>query len=211
MYRWGKEWQEAWERLLVLYRQSEEAEERYHAMAPKMPAALTKTEQDWELDLCARPCDAAEDTVGRDLVEQFRHKPIVRVVQQPAPERGENRTRTTLEPWPEAQVRADEIVAAWNKYLADMRAAREQSGFEKVDETTREAVADLHVLEGRIVRMRAKTPQGMLVKARMAAVDPATVSTVDDLEHALEERLDTGHIIGLSLILDVLDLHGGDA
>jgi hypothetical protein len=31
------------------------------------------------------------------------------------------------------------------------------------------------------------------------------------LEHALEERLATGHIIGLSLILDALDLHGGDA
>jgi len=34
---------------------------------------------------------------------------------------------------------------------------------------------------------------------------------VPDMEHALEERLETGHIIGLSLILDVLDLHGGDA
>ena len=59
--------------------------------------------------------------------------------------------------------------------------------------------------------LRAKTPKGMLVKARMAALDPTTVSTVDDLEHALEERLETGHIIGLSLILDVLDLYGGDA
>jgi hypothetical protein len=37
------------------------------------------------------------------------------------------------------------------------------------------------------------------------------VSTMDDLEHALKERLDTGHIISLSLILDVLNLHGGDA
>ncbi|MFD0466287.1 hypothetical protein ACFQY9_34845 [Microvirga aerilata] len=50
----------------------------------------------------------------------------------------------------------------------------------------------------------------MLVKARMAAVDPTTVSTVDDLEHALEERLEAGDIIGLSLVLDVLNLHGGD-
>ena len=50
-----------------------------------------------------------------------------------------------------------------------------------------------------------------MVKARMAAVDRTTVSTVDDLEHALEERLETGHIIGLSLILDVLELHEGDA
>ncbi len=47
----------------------------------------------------------------------------------------------------------------------------------------------------------------MLVKARIAAVDPAMASTVDDLEHALEERLETGHIIGLSLILDVLNMN----
>ena len=79
------------------------------------------------------------------------------------------------------------------------------------DEAAREAVAALHELEGRVVRTRAKTPMGMLVKARMAAVDPAIVSTVDDLEHALEEGLDTGYIIGLSLILDVLSQYGGDA
>ena len=59
-------------------------------------------------------------------------------------------------------------------------------------------------------RTRTKTPQRMLVKTRMVAMDPAKVSTVDDLEHALEERLGSGHIIDLSLILDVMDLHGGD-
>ena len=92
-----------------------------------------------------------------------------------------------------------------------MRAAREQSRFEKTDEAAREAVAVLHELEGRIVRTRAKTTRGMHVKARMAALYPAKMSTVDDLEHAVEERLETGHIIYLSFILDVLDLHGGDA
>ncbi len=45
----------------------------------------------------------------------------------------------------------------------------------------------------------------------MAVTVRRTLSTVDDLEQALEERLDTGHIIGLSLILDVLNLYGGDA
>jgi hypothetical protein len=37
---------------------------------------------------------------------------------------------------------------------------------------------------------------------------PCSKFATQPLEHALEERLDTGHIIGLSLILDVLDLHG---
>ena len=118
---------------------------------------------------------------------------------------------TLLQSAPHTQARADKIVAAWDQYLADMRTAREKSRFEEADEAAREAVAELHELEGRIVRTRAKTPTGMLVKARMAALDPATVSTMDDLEQALQERLETGHIIGLSLILDVLDLHGGDA
>jgi hypothetical protein len=36
-------------------------------------------------------------------------------------------------------------------------------------------------------------------------------ATVNDLENALEERLGTGYFIGLSLILDVMDLYGGDA
>jgi hypothetical protein len=31
------------------------------------------------------------------------------------------------------------------------------------------------------------------------------------MEHALEERLEAGHVIGLSLNLDVLNLHGVDA
>jgi hypothetical protein len=121
--------------------------------------------------------------------------------------KGENRTKTALEPWPEAQARADEIVAAWDKYLADLRAAREQSGFEAADEAAREAVAALHELEGQMSGPGRNTPRGMLVKARIAVTDPARVSTVDDLEYALEERLDTGHIIGLSLVLDVMDLH----
>jgi hypothetical protein len=127
----GQEWQEAWGRLLVLYRQSEEAEERYHAMAPEFPAALTKTERDWQFALCVHPCTASDATIQREFIEQFRIKPRMRPVQH------------GLEPWPEAQARADEIVAAWDKYLADMRTVRERSGFEKADEAAREAVAEL--------------------------------------------------------------------
>lgn len=101
--------------------------------------------------------------------------------------------------------------AARAAYLADMEAARQQSGLAEASEAEREAVKTLHELEERIARTQAKTPKGMLVKARIAVADPVTVSTVDDLESALEERLDTGHIIGLSLILDVLHMYGGDA
>ena len=69
---------------------------------------------------------------------------------------------------------------AWGRLLVLYRQAEEAE--ERYDEAVREAVAELHELEGRIVRTRAKTPKGMLVKARMAALDPTTLSTVDDLE-----------------------------
>jgi hypothetical protein len=49
-----------------------------------------------------------------------------------------------------------------------------------------------------------------VLRSRIAVTDPATVSMVDNLEHALEERLETGHFMSL-LILDVLSLYGGDA
>jgi hypothetical protein len=97
---------------------------------------------------------------------------------------------------------------AWERLLVLYRQSEEAE--ERYDEPVRKVVAALHELERLIVRTRAKTPKGMLVKARMAALDPTKVSTVDDLEHALKERLETGHIIGLSLILDVMDLYGGD-
>ena len=71
---------------------------------------------------------------------------------------------------------------AWGRLLVLYRQSEEAE--ERYDEPVREAVAELHELEGRIVRTRAKTPKGMLVKARMAALDPTTLSTVDDLEHA---------------------------
>ncbi|MBD2750754.1 hypothetical protein IC232_29365 [Microvirga sp. BT688] len=98
---------------------------------------------------------------------------------------------------------------AWERLLVLYRQSEEAE--ERYDEPLRKVVAALHELEGRIVRTRAKTPKGMLAKARTAALDPTKGSMVDDLEHALEERLETGHIIGLSLILDVMNLYGGDA
>jgi hypothetical protein len=168
-------------------------------MCPEFPATLTKTEQDWEYGLCVHPNVASDDTFQPEFIEQFRIKPRMRTVQH------------GLEPWPEAQARAKEIVAAWDQYREADKAAQERSGFAHANRAEREAVETLHELEERIAGTRATTLKGMLVKARIAAVDLAAIATVEDLEQALEERLDMGHIIGLSLILDVLDLHGGDA
>ena len=119
---------------------------------------------------------------------------------------------TLLQSAPHTQARADKIVAAWDQYLADMRTARGKSRFEEADEAAREAVAELHELEGRICPDSGEDAHGNARKgADGGAGSRNGVNDGRDLEQALQERLETGHIIGLSLILDVLDLHGGDA
>lgn len=65
----------------------------------------------------------------------------------------------------------------------------------------------VHELENQIARTRARTPEGMHAKVRTVVTDPAAIQSVDDFERALEERLDSGHLIGLSLILDVMHMN----
>jgi hypothetical protein len=148
----GHEWQEAWKNLQGIYRKAEEADERYKAMCPDFPAACIRQEGDPALGLCIP--NRIGEPYEANIIEQRRGKA-----------------------WPqlEAQARADEIVAAWDKYRAALHVIQEQSGFAQANRDECEAVEALHEIEGRIVRTRAKTPKGMLVKARMAALDPTKV------------------------------------
>lgn len=114
-------------------------------------------------------------------------------------------------PSPRAQRRADEIVAAWDRYAAAEEEAREQSGYGEIERTIRAHIKTLHDLENRIARTRANTYQGMLMKARMAAEDPACGSVEEQIESALRQRYSTTQFIGASLIRDVLHISGGQA
>ncbi|PVE26451.1 hypothetical protein DC522_01420 [Microvirga sp. KLBC 81] len=62
-------------------------------------------------------------------------------------------------------------------------------------------------MENRIARTRARTPDGMIAKVRAVVEDPAAIQDVGDFARVLEERLDAGHLIGLSLILDVMNMN----
>src|SRR5690606_28405500 len=53
-------------------------------------------------------------------------------------------------PSPRAQRRADEIVAAWDRYAAAEEEAREQSGYGEIERTMRARIKTLHDLENRI-------------------------------------------------------------
>lgn len=112
---------------------------------------------------------------------------------------------------PRAQARADEIVAAWDSYCDAVQDAREQSGYAEARETVAELVETIKDLEGRIARTHAEAMQGMLLKARIVAEDPAYDGIEEQIEDALQARESTGQFIGLSLVRDLMHMTGHNA
>ncbi len=76
------------------------------------------------------------------------------------------------------------------------------------------AMKRLHELEERIARTRATTREGLLAKAQMPVLDSMALNGTGiegEFEDALAGRESTGHFMGLSLILDILEMNGGQA
>ncbi len=76
------------------------------------------------------------------------------------------------------------------------------------------AMQRLHELEERIARTRATTREGLLAKAQMPVLDSMALDGTGiegEFEDALAAREATGHFIGLSLVLDILHMNGGQA
>ncbi|MGN7126314.1 hypothetical protein [Methylorubrum thiocyanatum] len=68
-------------------------------------------------------------------------------------------------PWPEAQARADEIVAAWDQWQADIAAAHRASGYAEAIECATRLGDEVFALEHRI---RARTPRTLPGLAALA-------------------------------------------
>ncbi len=115
-----------------------------------------------------------------------------------------------LEPWPEAQARANEIISAWDQYHADVERAHEESGVEAAEQAENKAMDEMDDIRDRIARTRAHTLKGLLIKARMAESQPVSVlGPAKDLESRITHWGTTPEVIGLSLVLDILHMNGG--
>jgi hypothetical protein len=213
-----EQWHEAWEHHRQLAEALDRAETRYYAMRPKFPEACNRQPGDPALNLCSsadvgKPYEAPDIEElrahgrKRALVEILTPKERARLGIISDPYGGKRR-----DPGPEAQARAKELVSAWDKYHADMERADEESGIDAAQEAQDEALNAVDEIRDEIARTRANSPKGMLIKARLASIDRVNQSGLEhDLESVMSSRPSTPEALGLSLILDLLRMNGGQA
>lgn len=209
----GREWADLFfNELPARIKANDEALTRFKSMESVFPAALIKTERDAELSLCG-PFNVCQE-YDLEFIERFQSKPRVRPVhRKPRPgeggrEWGAHDLIVEREPWPEAQARADEIVATWKKYLADDAAACDASGYSAADDAHWDTVSRMTRLEARIAQTTATTLDGLLVKARVAAAAVDTVGGVSAEIDAMIGRRDApSDYLALSVVRDLIAMN----
>lgn len=102
------------------------------------------------------------------------------------------------EPWPEAQARADEIVAAWEAWYAERNAVYAAHGLPRLEETADKAGDATAALAERLAAIPARTADGFRLKLRALAFYRHSV-----LEPELEDVSDPDQILSHSLWRDV--------
>lgn len=90
-------------------------------------------------------------------------------------------------PWPEAQARADEIVAAWDQWQADIAAAHRTSGYAEAIECATHLGDEVFALEHRIRALTPRTLAGLAALAKFAQ-RLQTEGEDDELEGGLLAR-----------------------
>lgn len=89
---------------------------------------------------------------------------------------------TTGEPWPEAQARADAIVAAWDWRTAEVARQNAASGHDEAEAAWNACDTALDAIEQEISAAKAHTLAGLTIKARLA-------QSLDDRHHRVSDDL----------------------
>jgi hypothetical protein len=131
-------------------------------MQPDFPVAAIKTGADRDMFLC---CNVGERYQVQDVPRL--HKPqLGKEVREPYPG-FPNEVIVRRLPWPEKQARATEIADALEGYEAATATARDPSGLAVAEAKLQAVRAQLRAIEDRLLNMPARTPAGLLVKARV--------------------------------------------
>jgi hypothetical protein len=156
-------WHETYRRLEETYDASCAADDR--ALCP-VPQAFIATENDsnqW--------CHAI---VGREYDE----RDVIRLRRWMAIPRPNGPSELNVVPGTEFDDRANEIIASWDSWQAEQRAAREREGTAEAKALWNQAVEDYHAMGSRVAKLQAKTMAGVIAKLLAAAPHV----TEDDLE-----------------------------
>jgi hypothetical protein len=113
-------------------------------------------------------------------------------------------TLERMEPWPERQTRADEIIKAWDDWQEGIDRAHEVSGLEQV-EAEEGRLSDIErSLCKQIIAMPAQTIEGIGLKARVYAW---LLGGVNEVEREFAGHLENGRnneALVLGIVLDQL-------
>ena len=71
-----------------------------------------------------------------------------------------------MQPWPEAQARADEILSAWDAWHEARGATDHAHGVHAAEARCSELAGEIHVIWDRMASMPAHTAEGLRVKLR---------------------------------------------
>lgn len=113
--------------------------------------------------------------------------------------------RQELVPWPEAQARADEIVAAWDAYQAEDQRRLTASASAQAEEAHEAAMSAYLAARNALALTAARTMQGVVAKA--AVVMALYETCPEDFEAEMLDRKVTFNFqLGLSLARDLRNL-----
>lgn len=200
-----------------------DARRRFEALGgdPPLPEAIYQTERDrLEFHFYAiEPDHADPDARPRmkvSFIEWLQRNPLIRVrnVKRPATvadgfteeevASGLNTiARHVREPWPEAQARADEIVAAWDAWTAERHRRRVASGLEAAWEENERADNQRYEAARAIAEIKATTLAGALAKATLIMT---WFDGPDDLAQEIAGASAHAEAVSLSVVRDLLEL-----
>jgi hypothetical protein len=126
---------------------------------------------------------------------------------------GEWGVRCTYVPDPVGQARADEIVMAYDRWLAQRKAAEQESGYTAASAEWCRMTDEIDALERQIAETPARTLKGLIAKAQWADGTGAPLSIAGQLEKELDNdgQLLTIEALALSIARDLLAMNGGQA
>ena len=204
---------------------------QFRAKRPLVPAVLFATEDDPRLrmpeagGIANLPEDSTDRYYTSPAIRVLRAKPRMReeLVWEPIREGDTTfylNTRATDGvrecgiyrglPWPEAQARADEIVAAWDRYESETGAVAAATGYDKTDEVL-DPLDDAYVEVVReVIAEPARNVADALLKFEVVR---GQQSWLGDFEAGVRERLNTEGLsedaMALVVVADLLALAQG--
>ncbi len=171
---------------------------------PPFPDALWVRETDRELTLFSSQVDHSSGRAyfGETTIEHLRRSPRARWAEEPHPTLPPPNVRGVLVPWPKAQARAEEIIAAWDTYRSEARRRREASGLAAAELANDLALAAYQEAQRALYLTPARTMPGMLAKAAVV-MGPYDEAETDFVEEMDDSQATFNFKLSMSLARDV--------